>query len=363
MPYTISGTVNQPCRILVVNENNWSTIEYTTIVSGTNSYTITGLLSGNKTIIGINLSNNETISYSAVIPAVYGGVGDDRGVFGGGTNAIDFIQISVIGQAQSFGLLTSTKGSLSATSNSVNDRGIFGGGGTGINVIDKITISTAGNATDFGGILTASRYDITATSNGVNNRGVFMGGESPSVATMDYVIINTPSNAISFGSLISARCRSAATSNGINNRGVIGGGYSVANGFYSAIEYITIPSVSNSISFGALTITKDYLASTSNSTNNRGIFGGGTNSSSVTINAIDYITITTLGAAASFGILTAVRSQLAATSNGTNNRGVFGGGAGSSNIIDYVTISTTGAATDFGDLTVGRNALAATSNC
>lgn len=44
------------------------------------------------------------------------------------------------------------------------DRGIFGGGIDLNNVIDYITISTTGNATDFGD-LTVARYQLAATSN------------------------------------------------------------------------------------------------------------------------------------------------------------------------------------------------------
>ena len=94
-----------------------------------------------------------------------------------------------------------------------------------------------------------------------------------------------------------------------------------------------------------------------------GIFGGGYSGSYE--NTIDYVTISTPGNATDFGDLTVARNGLAATSNGTDNRGIFGGGYDGSNYqntIDYVTISTPGNATDFGDLTVARNVLAATSN-
>ena len=51
---------------------------------------------------------------------------------------------------------------------SAGDRGIFGGGYTGSasNVIDYITISTPGNATDFGD-LTVAREGNDATSDGL----------------------------------------------------------------------------------------------------------------------------------------------------------------------------------------------------
>jgi len=61
----------------------------------------------------------------------------------------------------------------------------------------------------------------------------------------------------------------------------------------------------------------------------RGVFGGGYGDP----NVIDYIIISTSGNALDFGDLTVDRSELSATSNGTNDRGVFGGGA-DSNIID-----------------------------
>jgi hypothetical protein len=92
-----------------------------------------------------------------------------------------------------------------------------------------------------------------------------------------------------------------------------------------------------------------------------GVFGGG---SSLT-NTIDYITISTTGDATDFGDLTVAKSRLSATSNGTDDRGVFGGeytGSSYSNTIEYITISSINDASDFGDLTVARYGLAATSN-
>ena len=64
------------------------------------------------------------------------------------------------------------------------DRGVFGDGYTGSNsnVIDYITISSTGNATDFGD-LTVARQGLAATSNGTTGRGVFGGGYSGSTQT------------------------------------------------------------------------------------------------------------------------------------------------------------------------------------
>jgi len=56
----------------------------------------------------------------------------------------------------------------SSFSNGINDRGVWGGGkisGSNVNGIEKITISTTGNGTDFGD-LTVARRCLTGTSNG-----------------------------------------------------------------------------------------------------------------------------------------------------------------------------------------------------
>jgi hypothetical protein len=133
----------------------------------------------------------------------------------------------------------------------------------------------------------------------------------------------------------------------------------------SFIDYVTtISTLGNAATFGTLSVSRTYFgACTSNGTNNRAILAGGNIGSS---NIIDYVTITSLGNADDFGDLVYTMWQFAATSNGTNNRGVWGGGDRSGGAynshIGYVTISTLGNAATFGSLTVGRTALAATSN-
>jgi hypothetical protein len=88
------------------------------------------------------------------------------------------------------------------------DTGIFGGGYTGsyVNTIDKVTISSPSNATDFGD-LTLSRRDLSSTSNGTSDTGIFGGGYDGStiVNTIDQVTISSPSNATDFGDLTLGR--------------------------------------------------------------------------------------------------------------------------------------------------------------
>jgi hypothetical protein len=81
--------------------------------------------------------------------------GGNRGLFGGGENPqhiIDYITISTLGNAINFGDLTVAREGGSACSSST--RGVFADGTvtpTGnVNVIDYVTISTQGNAVDFG---------------------------------------------------------------------------------------------------------------------------------------------------------------------------------------------------------------------
>ena len=79
----------------------------------------------------------------------------------------------------------------------------------------------------------------------------------------------------------------------------------------------------------------------------RGLNGGGDHASDT--NAIDYITISTLGNAVDFGDLTQSRSALSNTASST--RAVFSNGfnPGTQNTMDYAFIPTKGDAVDFGN--------------
>ena len=82
--------------------------------------------------------------------------------------------------------------------------GLFGGGTTGSvsNVIDRVVIASAGNATDFGD-LTVGRSALSAASS--TTLGVFAGGQQSGGATVnivDYVTIASTGNATDFGDLL-----------------------------------------------------------------------------------------------------------------------------------------------------------------
>lgn len=109
--------------------------------------------------------------------------------------------------------------------------------------------------------------------------------------------------------------------------------------------------------------SKSNLAGLDNGTNNRGVIGGGDAQHEWQRKRMDYITISSTGNASVFGnILEASKGALASCSNDTNNRGIWAGGGNRTKQIEYITISSTGNALDFGDLTVGRYYLGGTSN-
>lgn len=256
----------------------------------------------------------------------------------------------------------------------LGDRGVFFGGGN-IDLIDYITISTLGDATFFGN-LSVLRYSFAACSNGTNDRGVIGyggyydgGGTFIHLSSMHYVTISTPGNSIHFGNVGVTRDMLEATSNGVSERGLFVGGMSISTVQLDTIEYITISTPGNTIDFGNLIVGNCSFGSTSNGINNRGIFGGGWINGGI-INTVQYITISTPGNAAYFGELSFPGPQgsmnLSGCSNGVNERGIFAGGIwgmmNNHRDIRYVTISTLGNTIDFGDLTVDGAGANACSN-
>ena len=232
-------------------------------------------------------------------------------------------------------------------------RGLFGGGysPTLLNIIDYITINTQGNAVDFGD-LTQARISQGGSTCSSSTRGVWGGGRnvpSPNFNIIDYVTISSTGNALSFGSLLGTRHDLTGFSS--STRGIWAGNSPGVGTYSNVIEYITISSTGNSISFGTLQETKAIAMSCASPT--RGIIAGGLGGGGA-VNTIDYVTIASTGNGVDYGDLTQARFCGGGCSSPT--RGVFAGGQGSNpypnyNIIDYVTIATLGKAQDFGDLT------------
>jgi hypothetical protein len=287
------------------------------------------------------------------------------GVFGGGyiapeyvyLDTIDYITISTLGDAKSFGTLTNPNSWMSACSSST--RGVFGGD----TIIDYITIATTGNATDFGD-LTVARFGLAACSS--STRGVFGGGFTGGPTTaynvIDYITTSTTGNAKDFGDLFTARWGVASCSS--STRGVFASGFALTD-ITNTIDYITIASQgSNAQDFGDLTEAKERTTACSSST--RGIFGSGWFSPTSSTDKIEYITIATTGNAIDFGdLINEVYEPYACSSS---IRGIYAGGnldyldGVLINTISYITIATTGNALYFGDLSLKKSGGAACSN-
>ena len=99
---------------------------------------------------------------------------NNRGVFTGGLNVVpvntmDYITITSTGNATDFGNLTEACQQNGGASNRTNERGCIALGrnsdGDPINVIDYITINSTGNGTDFGDLTVARRGNPTGVSN------------------------------------------------------------------------------------------------------------------------------------------------------------------------------------------------------
>ena len=315
----------------------------------------------------------------ATLMGVAGAGGGTRAVFWTGTraapdtmtNIIDYVTIETLGDATDFGDISERR-SGSATSNGETDRGVYGGGQTGSppstpvhNEIFYITISTPGNASDFGD-LTSSRTQVSATSNTSNDRGVWFGGYTGSGTSnvIDYITVSSTGNATDFGdtSTVGAQDTSACSS-GTNERGIFSGGNRTS--LSNVIDYITISTPSNATDFGDLLAAASFTASCDNQTNDRGVMSGGYAGSHQDV--IQYVTITSLGNSADFGDLSQPWYGAEGTGNGTGERGLFAGGypdtgGVNSPVIQYITINSAGDAADFGDMTVERSNLGACSN-
>ena len=277
-----------------------------------------------------------------------------RGIFQGGqvpgnTNIIEYITIASAGNGIDFGDRTIARQYLASVAS--NTRGVTAGGDPSTNVIDYITISTLGDAQDFGDLFTG-RYGMGSCASSI--RGVWAGGTPGTVNTIDYVTIATTGDAKDFGDLTSGRVY--LTGCGSPSRGLFAGGITPTR--LNTIDFITIASMGNAFDFGDLTEVVGQRAGCSSST--RGVFGGGT--TPTIVNTIDFVTISSTSNATDFGDITVTREAAGACSSST--RGVWGGGDSPTkrDTIDYVELATLGDATDFGDLTEARKGVAGCSN-
>ena len=307
-----------------------------------------------------------------------------RGLASGGytpnnlTNVIQYVTIASAGDSTDFGDMSSSTDELAHMSS--NTRGVIaggsGGGGTFINTIEYVTIASTGNVTDFGDMTVAKAFLMGASS---STKGFIIGGTpangiTNTINSIETILFSTTGNATDFGDLTTATRSGSANTSGhaaVQNEdgfapaaiGLFGGGIGDGSPRYNTvIQYINIASTGNTVIFGDLSVGRDYIASGGFASSTRGVFAGGYTGADSDV--IDFVTFSTKGKATDFGNLTTARYSGTAFSNST--RGVTGGGvvssSGNSDVIEYVTIASAGNGTDFGDLSAGKWAIGGTAS-
>ena len=301
-----------------------------------------------------------------------GGKGGPIGVFFSGqsgtsnyspirTTAIDYINIDTLGNAASFGSVSSAART-SIASGASETRGVFAGGYGNYN-IDYITFATKGNSSNFGSIdLGFGCYGCSSPTKMVINASRV----ESSPASFRYLTIATTGNTASgFGNypaFMTSQGNSLFTSAFASATLAIFTGYYYNPGTPASgnqIYYTSFASGGTLVSFGILTSARSWTISCASDV--RGVIAGGYSySTSSSLLNIDFIALATTGNSTNFGNLISNTNPAGACSSKT--RGVFSGGGvvsdgnGSySNQIQHITIATTGNAADFGDLTIGRS--------
>ena len=228
--------------------------------------------------------------------------------------------------------------------------------GAALNEIDFLSIQSMGNATTFGDLTTARWIPASFSS---STRLVTCGGGTPTYQnTIDYVTIASTGNATTFTGILSgARTYFDAHSN--QTRGLTGGGRTPSSpNNTDTIDLLIIASKADATDFGNLTAAKNNVVSSGSPT--RGLFMGG--ETPTRINNVDFVTLATTGDAADFGDLTSVTSYGGAVSS--NTRVVYAGGytPSLSNKMEFFTTASAGNGTDFGDLITARVILTGSSS-
>jgi len=267
-------------RGLIVGGSNSNTIEYITISTQGNSQDF-GDLSAETSYASALASSTRGIFSRSRTPSTPNG-----------DNTIEYATIATTGNSLNFGDRTETVYEVGAVSN--NTRGIIAGGygASNSNVMDYVTIASIGDATDFG--------DLTQNRRGLNGlssptRGCFAAGyQQPDTTTetniIDYITISSTGDAQDFGDLTAPRWGPGSMAS--STRGIWAGGIDPAS--LNVIDYVTIASTGNAQDFGDLTTTgsgRDIGVSNS-------IRGVVDISSS---NTMHYITIASTGNSEDFG--------------------------------------------------------------
>ena len=290
-------------------------------------------------------------------------------------NDIHYNAIPTLGNAADFGDLSVARTRTAACSNATNSFR-FGGSQTSVstgnltlyNVADYFACATLGNASDFGDA-TASHSDGAAHSDGTT--GVVWHGMNGSAGnnsnisnTIDKYTLDSASNATDFGDATTTTNRWNINESGGGNgtRGVWMGGVQAVSpysSFSNVIDYVTVATPGNATDFGDMNVARYAGTVAGAGTDDRVLYFGGVTTQS--IYQIDYITVSTTGNAADFGDLTSSGVPYGGSAAANATRAVYVAGY-SNNEMHYVTMSTLGNSSDFGDQLTTSNTFSTSSS-
>ena len=211
---------------------------------------------------------------------------DTRGVFAGNAydyTEIEYITIASAGNTTDFGNLNA-QGHYDAGSCASSTRGVICGGYASNGRTERmsyITTASTGDASDFGDLAEDLQGKATG-SMGSNTRGIICGGHHGSENqanvngprnTIEYITISSTGNATDFGDALSQRVHAASGSS--KTRAIPrAGGYNYESpGRSTTMDYVTIASTGNAADFGDLVDGEQQWSGASNGC-------GGTSSSS-----------------------------------------------------------------------------------
>jgi len=216
------------------------------------------------------------------------------------TDRISRIEIASTGNAVDYGDMTSDRTNGGGVSNQI--RAITGGGTTPsiCNIIEMINMLQASDGVDFGDMSYAAEKQGGEVNS--STRGIFYGGNPNTGAAwfnnIEYITMTTTGNAADFGDL-SSTCGDCH-GGGNATRGIIQLAYINPSGTTNTLDYVTIATLGNSQDFGDLT-QKRYSACAMSSPT-RMVIAGGWDYPTL-YNIMDYVEILTTGNAVDFGDL------------------------------------------------------------
>ena len=330
--------------------------------------TVTGLTNGTSYTFTVQATNGVQygpagtsggVSPAAAVMQIFGG----RDTGGNLINSIQRITISTTGNAVDTCDLTGTTG-FGCVGGASSTRGIQAHGLNGsfqrTNIVDYTTFATTANAVDFGD-LTNSRAYLTGLSSAT--RFLVVGGGVNDFDTnlnyIDYFTIASTGNGTDFGD---TNAQSAYGTGGASpTRGIYANGLtSIASGTRSnVVEYVTLASTGNGTDFGDLQFNTSAGGGASNDVKFLVLPSNGSNNFTV-----DQFTIASTGNGTDFGDIVTTREY--ATAGASATRVVFAGGENTSsqptNVIQYFTIASAGNSTDFGDLAITERTAGSNTN-